>query len=373
MLQLISKDTSIRTTVYTDETGRFEFPKLPTGDYVLRFARPLEFFPYVKESIRIEGATQLPDIEAKRRSEEKWLPPDPDLLAQLTGSEWLFNVSGTGHEKQLFTNGCGFSCHGGERAFNRRYDERGWRLILDRMTNHGQRILITTNARKELSPDAEMLAKWLASVRAPDSPTPHIVPFPRAKGPATRAIVTEYELPWATTNVHDVSGDASGNIYFTINRSPFIGRLDPKTGRVTEFRIPDGPDPPVNDPRDRYTRAGRQEFVAHGCFHTTPPGVHPGLHWLQVDQRTGKVWFTETWSRSLAVLDPKTGEVQKVFTGMQGNNGLSPDGQSVWRTHKGKILQFDTKTVMQTGMPVKTWDLKLTQATYGNFLSPDGR
>ena len=272
MLQLISKDTSIRTTVYTDETGRFEFPKLPTGDYVLRFARPLEFFPYVKESVRIEGATQLPDIEAKRRSEEKWLPPDPDLLAQLTGSEWLFNVSGTGHEKQLFTNGCGFSCHGGERAFNRRYDERGWRLILDRMTNHGQRILITTNARKELSPDAEMLAKWLASVRAPDSPTPHIVPFPRAKGPATRAIVTEYQLPWATTNVHDVSGDASGNIYFTINRSPFIGRLDPKTGKVTEFRIPDGPDPPENDPETGIPAPTARVRRPRGVFHTNPPG-----------------------------------------------------------------------------------------------------
>ena len=195
MVQLISKDTSIRTTVYTNEAGRFEFPKLPTGDYVLRLARPLEFFPYVMESIRIDGATKLPDIEAKRRSEDKWVPPDADLLAQLTGSEWLFNVSGTGHEKQAFTAGCGFSCHGGERAFNRRYDERGWRLILDRMTNHGQRILITTNPRKGLTPEAEMLAKWLASVRAPDSATPNIVPFPRAKGPATRAIVTRVRAP----------------------------------------------------------------------------------------------------------------------------------------------------------------------------------
>src|SRR5678816_2282324 len=46
MVQLISHQTSIRTTVYTNELGRFEFPRLDTGDYVLRLARPLEFRPY---------------------------------------------------------------------------------------------------------------------------------------------------------------------------------------------------------------------------------------------------------------------------------------------------------------------------------------
>src|SRR5262245_53989098 len=39
MVQLISQKNSIRTTVYTNERGQFEFPKLETGDYVLRIAR----------------------------------------------------------------------------------------------------------------------------------------------------------------------------------------------------------------------------------------------------------------------------------------------------------------------------------------------
>ena len=59
---------------------------------------------------------------------------------------------------------------------------------------------------------------------------------------------------------------------------------------------------------------------------------------------------------------------------MQGNNGLSPDGLSVYRTHKGKILRFDTRTVMETGQPVETWDMKLSgNSMYGNFVSPDNR
>ena len=36
MVQLISHKTSIRTTVYTNERGQFEFPKLESGDYALR-------------------------------------------------------------------------------------------------------------------------------------------------------------------------------------------------------------------------------------------------------------------------------------------------------------------------------------------------
>ena len=54
-MQLISQKTSIRTTVYTRSSGRYEFPVLETGDYVLRLARPLEFRPYRKDSVRIDG------------------------------------------------------------------------------------------------------------------------------------------------------------------------------------------------------------------------------------------------------------------------------------------------------------------------------
>src|SRR5436190_13087246 len=51
MVQLISQKTSIRTTVYTDPIGHYEFPVLETGDYVLRLARPLEFRPYRNDSV----------------------------------------------------------------------------------------------------------------------------------------------------------------------------------------------------------------------------------------------------------------------------------------------------------------------------------
>jgi streptogramin lyase len=57
--------------------------------------------------------------------------------------------------------------------------------------------------------------------------------FPRAHGPATNVVVTEYELPHVLLATHDVSGDSKGNIWYSSHRTPWIGKLDPKTGIVT--------------------------------------------------------------------------------------------------------------------------------------------
>src|SRR5262245_15663970 len=43
MVQMIAKSTSIRTTVYTNAGGLYEFPSLEAGQYTLRLARPMEF------------------------------------------------------------------------------------------------------------------------------------------------------------------------------------------------------------------------------------------------------------------------------------------------------------------------------------------
>jgi virginiamycin B lyase len=361
MVQLISDRTAIRTTVYTNERGQFEFPKLEAGDYVLRIARPMEFRRY-QRNVQINGATKLPDIVVERITDGPFIPPTEDVLAQLTGAEWLANMPGTAQEKRLFTNSCTNSCHSGDRPFMRTFDEAGWRKIVDRMTNYSHRVLTTSSGRKELTPNAEIIAAWLARVRGPKSEYAPIEPFPRPAGIATRAIVTEYEIPWALANIHDIAGDAQGNIWFNINRSPFVGKLDPKTGRVTEYRLPE----PYNPP-------GLKVYVDK---YTTPPGIHPGQHGLFIDPNTGYVYSTGTWHRSITRIDPRTGQMKSVMTDLHenGNMALHPDGKSIWRTDQGKIKKYDLPGVFETGLPVKTWDLKhVTTSTYGNFMSADGK
>src|SRR5215813_10144795 len=51
MVQLIASKNAVRTTVYSDADGRYEFPRLEAGTYTLRIAQPREFRPFVKEKV----------------------------------------------------------------------------------------------------------------------------------------------------------------------------------------------------------------------------------------------------------------------------------------------------------------------------------
>src|SRR5436190_9680458 len=81
MVQLIAQKSAMRTTVYSNEDGRYEFPKLEAGTYTLRIARPLEFHPYVKEPVEIDGPTKLEDITLTRVTNAELLPPFPEIAA----------------------------------------------------------------------------------------------------------------------------------------------------------------------------------------------------------------------------------------------------------------------------------------------------
>src|SRR6476661_8153941 len=66
MVQLIAKKNAIRTTVYSNADGRYEFPKLEPGPYALRIAQPREFHPYIKEELEINGPAELADVTLLR-------------------------------------------------------------------------------------------------------------------------------------------------------------------------------------------------------------------------------------------------------------------------------------------------------------------
>jgi len=62
--------------------------------------------------------------------------------------------------------------------------------------------------------------------------------LPRPKGRGTRVIITEYDLPRATIQPHDVVVDADGIAWYSSFGEQFLGRLDPKTGEATEYPVP---------------------------------------------------------------------------------------------------------------------------------------
>ena len=345
LVQLISQKTSIRTTVVSNQDGRYEFPKLETGAYTLRIARPREFHPAVQEGVQINGPTQLPDLVLERVTEGDLLPPYPAIAAQLTGAEWLMSLTGTGLEKRRFVVNCNW-CHSYQQIFRNRYDEASWGKIIYRMVHGAGSPLININERGRFSEEEKgALVKWLATVRGPESKDPPFVTLPRPQGRATRVIYTEYELPRLELATHDVWGDSKGYVWYTPHRSSYIGRLDPKTGAVKEYHVP------------------------------VAPGALPGTHWVYVD-KNDMVWLSENWAHNIVRFDPKTEEFSKVAwkvrepinSPMGGNYAIDPEG-IIWKTRDSAVSGVDSRT----GEQVKQFPTKKFRGTYGSALSHDGR
>ncbi len=346
MVQLIAQKNAIRTTVYSNEDGRYEFPKLEAGTYTLRIAQPREFHPYVKEKVEISGATQLEDIVLSRLTNGEVLPHTPEIAAQMTGSEWLMSLSGTGEEKKLLTTNCNW-CHSYQQIFRNHYDEKGWGHIVNRMTKGAGSPLINMRPRGRFNDeDTARLVHWLATVRGPESKDPPFVTLPRPQGRQTRVIITEYELPRLEIATHDVVADTKGNIWYSPHRSSYIGRLDPKTGEVKQFHIP-----------------------------RESAGILPGTHWIHVDQND-VVWGTENWGHNIYRFDPKTEEFKRipwkvtepVNSPAVGNVSFDPEG-FIWRTREKKVTKVDALT----GNPVTSYVTKKFASTYGAAMSKDGR
>jgi virginiamycin B lyase len=343
-VQLVAPN-GVRTTVYADGAGKFEFPKMQAGAYTLRVPTPVPFKPYLRDAVRIDGATNLGDLMLERVSDSDNLLASPELESQLSGAEILWNLPGTGEEKAVFQKNCS-GCHSWQQVFRNRYDEHSWNLIADRMLHFAGTAL--ANRRTPMSapdPELTMIVKWLARVRSPDSPddAPLRI-FPRPRGESTRVVVTEYELPRQLLALHDAAEDAQGNIWYTSHKTRYVGKLDPRTGIVTEYTIP------------------------------LTPGGMPGTHHAVVD-KNGIVWISEIWAHMLNRLDPRTGQVTQtnmnkgagVNAGGFGNFAMDSDG-FIWSTRASHITKQDPVT----GDVVKEFPLQTTES-YDKMISYDGK
>src|SRR5262249_49473315 len=99
-VQLIAPN-NVRTTVFTDVEGRYEFPKLQAGTYTLRIPTPIPFKAYTRESLSIREAMTLEDIvlepipSAEPVMMRGGFAPTSEVMSQLSGAEWLWNLPGT--------------------------------------------------------------------------------------------------------------------------------------------------------------------------------------------------------------------------------------------------------------------------------------
>ena len=360
-VQLIAPN-AVRTTVFTGGDGRYEFPALQTGAYTLRIATPLPYQAYVREDVPIAGTTTLDEIVLEPIPSARdipqtghALPATPEVMSQLSGAELLWNLPGTAEEKSVFAKGCGIGCHSYQHIFRNRYDERSWGLIVERMKTGAQggpgRVIDPATERgRGTKAEIEVITKWLAKVRGPDSRDMPMRMWPsRPSGAATRVVITEYEVNRRFLNLHDVCGDANGNIWYSSHHAPYVGQLDPRTGIIKEYKLP-----PVD---------GRPTIDTHTCH---------------VDDERGFVWFGQGPPQKP---DPKvffrltmaTGEIWRL-PGTQAtlNPALAPDG-FLWQGQPDEEGNQEIVRINpETGEIVKAYP-RTTPSSYHHQVSADGR
>jgi len=199
--------------------------------------------------------------------------------------------------------------------------------------------------------DAADVSKYLSSVFGVNSELPQspaglpgynatVRPF---SDEAMRIVYVDYELPRPNSFPWSGAPDKDGKIwvpYFgTVNR---VGRLDPNTGEIQEFRAP-------------YQGAAGIHSAVRG-----PDGI---------------VWFSEQGSNRIGRLDPGTTAVTEYPAGyLPGKEGLTEGGE------KHTIRIDPAGYVWSTGTPLSRFDpmtgkfteFKEVPSSYGIALDKDG-
>ncbi len=229
--------STITVSVVSDAQGNFSFPagRLEPGSYALR----IRAAGYELDGPKtVEVGPQAAPIAIKLRKAG-------NIAAQLTSSEWLMSAPGTIAQKNMLDR-C-TSCHTLERPFKSTYDADALMGVLARMASYSPGTTpLEPHQRlggRSMDVPADRLqprADYIASINLSRQETWSypLKMLPRLKGRSTHVIITEYDLPRPTAMPHDVILDRDGNAWYSDFGHQFIGKLDPKTGRTTEYPVP---------------------------------------------------------------------------------------------------------------------------------------
>src|SRR5947208_6770715 len=231
--------STISISVATDAQGRFAFPaaRLEPGRYTLK-ARAAGF--------EIDGARAAEVAAGSVAGADIKLRKVKNLSAHLTNAEWMMSMPGTDEQKRFLLNCNG--CHTLERIMKSTYDADGFMQIFQRMAGYypgstplkPQRLAGKATRNVERGGSGRKTAEWLATVNLSQQQT-WAYPLktePRLTGRSTRVIMTEYARPNPLIQPHDVVVEREGNAWYSDFGQMFLGKLDPKTGKVTQYPIP---------------------------------------------------------------------------------------------------------------------------------------
>jgi len=336
--------STITTWVVSDAQGRYGFPRerLQAGKYAIS-VRAVGY-ELSKTSVDVaEQPTQL-DLELNKVTKTS------KLAAQLSNGEWLMSVPGTREQKSMLS-GC-VNCHTLARVLFTHFNADEMAQVVERMAMHTNNssplhpwVRPIENPLRPPTAGQMMLGKYLSSINlsAMDTFEFPLKTLPRPKGKATEVIYTVYDLPRPDASPHDEVFDAEGNVWYSDFNSQFLGKLDPKTGKVVEYPVPQ-------------SRFGQ---IAQGG--------------LQIDiDRQGRIYYGNMSQMQIVRLDPATGKIETFKPPIQdsklGDGHLTmidPAFQQV----DGKLW---VNIAFETGEAGGTWQVDLGTNTWTRVTYPPG-
>jgi streptogramin lyase len=359
----------ITTSVFTDEAGRYYFPPLENARYRV-WAQAVGFATgHAALNLSASGG------EDSAQPKNFTLEVLEDFSRQLSGPEWVAALPEDTFEhrrmKAIFRNNCA-GCHQPNFVLQNRFDEAGWRSIIDVMERVG---IYGTPPRPDADPlplihaFKDDLVKYLAEMRGP-GPSPMIPKaFPRPTGDAARAVVTEYDVTssadsaeyvtqdgsdwmqgvpsaYESRGPHDAEVDSRGFVWIVDsqnNRARTISRLDPKTGALKDFKL------------ERRAQAG-WAMRSHGLVID-----EHDIAWFNADGGLGKI---DTKTEKLEWFDPPSSMARVDGT-------LDVDGRGmVWASTQKGAIRFDPRTA--TFQEFKSLTPGYEGRTYGIAVDADG-
>jgi len=319
--------STVATSVVSDAKGRYRFPRgrLAAGDYAVAI-KAAGFDLDKPAPIRV-AALQPTTADLQ-------LVKTKDLAAQLSNTEWYMSWPGADEDKQLARR-C-THCHTYERIARSTHTADQFMQVIQRMAGYPQlafplkvqRLPAIRSADAPVNMEAQRrLANFLATINRSSGPWKYeLKTLPRPKGRATQVIYTEYDLPAKTRQPHDVIVDSKGMVWYADFGDQILGKLDPATAKVTEYKVPLAkPGAPTGTLALRFDQdenlwLGMQFQAAISKFDqkTEKFEVYPlpaqfNTPDVQVNQVAadhsnvdGKVWFQDAGTYRVFRLDPKT-------------------------------------------------------------------
>jgi virginiamycin B lyase len=269
-----------------------------------------------------------------------------ELALQLTDPEWFASYPLDDRTKWELFRDCS-RCHTMRRPSMSTYDAEELALVMQRMVysagSSPMRFQLPAGAtphwgrteQGEPSALQKRQAEAVASINLHGGMWSYeLKTVPRPKGKETDVIYTTWDLP-ATARPHDTRIAADGTIFFNHFNDNAIGRLDPKTGEVKEWRWP--------------YRAREGSFQPTGARTLMGP-----------DQR-GRWYIGNQAQSGVVVFDPKTEQFEFHEPPAGGEmidvSGAHVDGNA-WRAVAGPVAGGGLYQI-----DLETWESKEIKGT----------